>query len=310
MPVLPPLHGLTEHLRERVCSAPSDVLREVEDLLQSKPGRADRLRLLGLSLACCRNLEDERRGRKLMEQADELGAVRHPVARADWALQVGSFLTFAKDRAGAEDSIRRGLEIVENELQGPTPSSKGARQRRAWFEAWGAVLRVVRGETALRLAGDAGQAFRDALEVLRTLRQLDGQTSPSRGGTGCNRRRAHLAAVTLLSVTLADHGSVSVLPEVLELLRQAEKVLIYKLKRSADDMHRIRIRWCRALVLARLGSTRQAEGLLVDVLERLTRQGHSSTAKHALDGLCWVIERAGHTGRAQLVREKWSPNLS
>ena len=70
-------------------------------------------------------------------------------------------------------------------------------------------------------------------------------------------------------------------------------------------MHRLRIRGCRALVLARLGSTRQAESLLADVLEQFTKQGQSVAAAHALDALCWVIERTGQVGRAALVRRKW-----
>ena len=87
MPALPMLHDLTGRLRDRICSAPSDVLREVDTRLADPISRADRVRLLGLGLACCRNLGDFARGNEL--------------ARAEWALQLASFRGATGDRDGA-----------------------------------------------------------------------------------------------------------------------------------------------------------------------------------------------------------------
>ena len=308
MPVLPALHGLTERLRDRICSAPSDVLREVETYLADPVSRTDRVRLLGLGLACCRNLSDFRRGNALVRQAGAVTrTVRHPMARAEWALQLASFRGATGDRPGALQAISEGLEVVEAERARSPGTSKAARQRRDWFEVWALALRVVRGEIFYLLSGpDRARELRDTFaDVLGILQDTPSSNLTGRGWTGHNRRRLHIGAVVLLGYLVMETGHVAALREVLVLLRQAEEVLIYRLKRNGDDGHRLKIRMCRALILARLGSTRPAEGIMLDVLERFTRQGQVTAAAHALEGLCWILERAGQTGRVAFMRQKW-----
>ena len=177
------------------------------------------------------------------------------------------------------------------ELSKRIPSTKEGRRRRRWIQATYAAAHVVRGEIFLHLSeGSAERAIADALEALRLTANLARASS--------HTRRVHLSAVTLLSALLVRFGSAERVEEALRVVDHAEEVLIYRCRVPPDHVHRIKLKWCRALAIARKGSLVRAERLLLEVIDRLIAGGLKDDAKRAVNALVWVIEQSRTSGRA------------
>ncbi len=119
-------------------------------------------------------------------------------------------------------------------------------------------------------------------------------------------RRVHLAGVTLLCALLVQYGTSAIVRQAAQLLDHAERVLIYRCRVPPDHVHRIKIKWGRALTLARLGSLSRAETLLKRVVEQLLARGWNHDASQALDALVWVIEQTKMPGRASFYVWKYT----
>jgi hypothetical protein len=218
-------------------------------------------------------------------------ATRSPVANADFLLHVASLRIVQERPAEALRAVNQAAKLLAAELNQPQPSAKESRRRRRWMRSAVGVAHVTRGEIFLHLSeGSIEEAFADAFEALRLTSDL---VKASR-----YTRRAHLAGVTLLCTLLVRFGTPSIVSEAERLLDHAEHTLIYRCRVPPDHVHRIKVKWGRALILARQGALPRAEALLLDVIERLRSRGWDDDAKRALDALVWVIEQTKMPGRA------------
>ncbi len=301
-----PLDRQIEELRDRLAVDPVAVRREVAELLaETRPGRrlrpSGRLRLLGLAVAA-----DRKRG--LLDEADRTAAegsmiaTRSPVANADFLLNITA-LRLAQYRARETlQAANLAEEIMLRELAKPEPSAKESKRRRRWMQYAVAVACVFRGEVFLHMAeGSAEEAINDAFQALR----LTSNLVKAPGYT----RRVHLAGLTLLCSLLVQYGTPDIVRQAVELLDHAERILIYRCRVPHDHLHRIKIRWGRALTEARLGSLHKAEKLLIKVVEQLLEGGFKHDASQALDALVWVIEQTQWPVRAGYFVLKYKERL-
>ncbi|MCP3999188.1 MAG: hypothetical protein GY722_29600 [bacterium] len=285
----------TEELKDRLAADPEAVRRDVDELLaDARPGRrinpSGRLRLVGLAIAAGRKLGD-------LEAADQTAAegsmivTKSPAANADFLLHLGA-LRLAQYRA--EDTLRTvnlAEQIMKRELAKPQPSAKESRRRRRWMQSAVGVACVLRGEVFLHMSeGSAEAAFNDAFEAMRLTSDL--VRAPS------YTRRVHLSGVTLLCALLVQFGPPAIVEQAVELLDHAERILIYRCRVPPDHVHRIKIKWGRALTQARLGFLHKAETLLIEVVEQLIAKDWKHDAGQALDALVWVIEQSQWPVRA------------
>ena len=303
-----PFDRRVEVLRDRLATNPVGVQLEVAQLLDEgrsgdqPPQRlrpSDRLRLSGLVIAANRKLgEIDAAEARAAEGA--MITTSSPVANAEFLLQVG-VLRIVQGRA--KDSLQVvewARELTTQELEKPEPSAKESQRRRRWMRATNAAAHVIRGEIFLNLsAGTIEGAFSDALTALQKTSQLVKASA--------HTRRVHLSAVTLLCALLVRFGRPALVKEAARLLDNADRILIYRCRVPPGHVHRIKIKWGRALTLARLGALPRAEKLLVDVLERLVASGFQDDAKRALDALVWVVEQSKWPQRAGYFVWKYRP---
>ena len=111
------------------------------------------------------------------------------------------------------------------------------------------------------------------------------------------------------SALMVRFGTPSIVGQAERLLDHAEHTLIYRCRVPADHVHRIKVKWCRALILAWQGALPRAEALLLDVIERLRARGWNDDANRALDALVWVIEQTKMPGRAGFYVWKYKRQL-
>lgn len=294
-----PIDRLIEALRDRLAADPAGVRHEVSRLLEDGAGStgrmrpSSRLRLLGLVVAASWELGELARAETAAAEGLKI-STRSAVANADFLLQVGVLRIVQKRPRYALEVVNRAGLVLGRELQQPPPTAKESRRRRRWLQATKAASKVIRGEIFLHLSeGSFDEAFADALEALKLTEDLVKASA--------HTRRVHLSAVTLLCALLVRFGPIPMAQEALPLLDHAEGVLIYQCRISPDSPdhpHRIKVKWGRALVLARLGETARAERLLIDVTGRLHASGLKDDAGRALDALVWVIEQTKSPGRA------------
>ncbi len=177
------------------------------------------------------------------------------------------------------------------ELAKPEPSAKESKRRRRWMRAAVGVACVLRGEVFLHMSeGSAEGAFNDAFKAMRLTSNLVKASS--------HTRRVHLSGVTLLCALLVQYGTREIAQQAVQLLDHAERILIYRCRVPADHVHRIKIKWGRALTEARLGSLHKAERRLIQVIDQLIERGWKHDASQALDALVWVIEQTQWPVRA------------
>ena len=298
-----PINRRIEELRDGLAADPAAVRRDVAELLaEARPDRrlnpSGRLRLVGLAVAAGRKLGD-------LEAADltaakgSIIATRSPVANADFLLHLGALRLAQHQARDALRAVNQAELLMIRELAKPEPSAKDSKRRRRWMQSAVGVAYVLRGEVFLHLSeGSIGGAFSDAFEALRLTSDLV-KASPY-------TRRVHLAAVTLLCALLVQFGTPAIVNRAVQLLDHAERILIYRCRVPPDHVHRIKIKWGRALTLARLGSLPRAETLLKEVIERLIARGWNHDASQALDALVWVIEQTKMPGRAGFYVWKYS----
>lgn len=291
-----PINRRIEDLRDGLAVDPATVRDEVVEILdETTPARrvspSARLRLVGLAVAAGRKLGD-------LEAADQIAAegsmiaTRSPVANADFLLHVAALRIVQEQPAEALRAVNQAEKLLIEELDKPQPSAKESQRRRRWMQSAVGVAHVTRGEVFLFLSeGSIDQAVADALEALRLTSNL--VKAPS------YTRRVHLSAVTLLCALLVRFGTPKIVDEAIRLLDHAEHILIYRCRVPPDHVHRIKIKWGRALALARLGSLSKAETLLLDVIERLLARDWKDDAKRALDALVWVVEQSEMPVRAR-----------
>ena len=298
-----PINQRIEQLRDRLAVDPGAVRREVAKLLaETRPNRrvspSGRLRLLGLVVAAGRKQGD-------LEAADRTAAegsmisTRSPVANADFLNHVAALRIVQNRPTEALKAVNLAAQLLADELAKPEPSAKESRRRRRWIQSAIGVSHVTRGEIFLHLSeGSVEGAFADAFEALRLTADLVKATPFT--------RRVHLAGVTLLCALLVRFGTSAIVKQTVELLDHAERILIYRCRVPPDHVHRIKIKWCRALTLARQGALPRAEAMLLDVIERLLTRGWEDDAKRALDALVWIIEQTKMPGRAGFYLWKYS----
>ncbi len=294
-----PFDRRIEELRDRLAANPANVQLEVSRLLHhgtsgDRPNErlrpSGRLRLLGLAVAAGRKLGE-------LDSADAAAAeglvITTPstVANAEFLLQVGALRIVQERPKEAVQVVEWARRFTARELKKPEPSAKESKRRRRWIQATNAAAHVIRGEIFLNLSeGSIEGAFSDALTALRQTANLVKAST--------HTRRVHLSAVTLLCALLVRFGTPAIVDEAAQLLDHAEQILIYRCRVPPDHVHRIKIKWGRALILARLELLPKAERLMIDVVDRLLAIGLKDDARRALDSLVWVIERTKWPQRA------------
>ncbi|MCP3956678.1 MAG: hypothetical protein GY719_02380 [bacterium] len=257
-----------------------------------------RLRLLGLLVAAGRKLGELDRAEAAAAEGSRV-VTSSTVANAEFLLQLGALRIVQNRPEDALYVVNGARLLTARELEKPEPSAKESRRRRRWIQATNAAAHVIRGEVFLNLSeGSMEGAFADALKALRQTANLVKASSHS--------RRVHLSAVTLLCALLVRFGTTAIVDESIQLLDEAERLLIYRCRLPPGHLHRIKIKWGRALAVARLGSLRKAEVLLLDVIDRLIAGGWKDDAKRALDALVWVVERTNMPARAGYYLLKYS----
>lgn len=118
-----------------------------------------------------------------------------------------------------------------------------------------------------------------------------------------------MAAITVLSILLMRFGTFRDVTRALLLLDQADKKLARRRFRRSHG-HRVRIRWSKALALARLGMVDRAEQIMTEVIEKLLAAGSRRAAGDAVEALTWIVEeRAGQVGRAEYLKRRYQARL-
>ncbi len=294
-----PIEGCIEGFRDRLAADPAGVREEVRAFLREdkRLRPSDRMRLWGLVVSAEHKLDE-------LEAAEEAVltglaiASSSAVANADLLLQLGTLRMGQHRPEEALGAANRARQLMTDELAKPTPSTKESKRRRKWIQATKAAACVVRGEIFLHLSvGSAERAYADALDALRLTAELARASS--------HTRRVHLSAVTLLCSLLIRFGPPEIVAETLRVIDHAERILIYRCRIPPDHLHRIKLRWGRALALSRMGSLDRAERLLIDVVERLLARGLKDDAKRALDALVWVVEQTRRPARAAYFALKY-----
>lgn len=275
----------TRHVIERELTENSEVMQS--PTLQ--------VRLLSLLVACCRDLGKIDEGLAILERARSLGG--SPVARAELATHAALLHLVRGHGAAAGEAVHEALELVDAELAKPVGTSAFSRRRRQWFTNHKAACLVIRGEIAFRLGErPLKDAMADALSALAL-------------ATHRTAYRARIGAVTLLTYLLTRFGTLDDVSQALQLLDAADRDLARRRVTRKHD-HRVRLRWGKALALARLGMVDRAEEILREVIRALIAADAVTAAREAVESMAWLIrERAGKPERAVTVRQRWLARL-
>jgi len=263
----------------------AEVLAVLEELTNP-----DRARAYGLLVACCRDLGETEEGLDFLARGEALG-VRETPARVELLAQGAALLIHVGDAERARDYLGRSLAFVEAELAKPERSSDWSKRRRAWFVRAKARNLVLRGDLAHRLEDRPGrEALRDAFEAIEV-------------ATGFPREQA--CGVFLVCSVLTFHGGLAEVISVLKLTGELDEYLSGK-RVPRNHPYKLRVRWARAVALARLGMDERAESLMREVADELIRKGMTADARMAVETLLWIIgERSGEIGRARFVATKY-----
>lgn len=172
-----------------------------------------------------------------------------------------------------------------------------AESRRQWLISARARNLILRGEIKLRFGlGSLKSAMADSLEALAL--------TPHKSAL-----RVRMSAITLLSCLMTRFGTLQDVIESLRLLDEADKELARRRFVRAHN-YRVRIRWCKALALARLGMIDRGEQIMVEVIETLDKSGSRQLAEEAVEALAWIVEeRAGQLGRAEYLKRRYQARL-
>jgi tetratricopeptide (TPR) repeat protein len=288
-----------ESLRARSADDPAGVKAEILNELAvnrkavTEPSR--RVRFYGLLVACCRHLCDFAGGLQVLGIAKTIGG--SPAARAELLAQGASLHIERRDGDSACDAIEASLELVRGELAKSEGTSPDALKLRQQLLVSKAAYLVIRAEIATHLkVGSPSEAMADALEAL-------GLASHK------SALRVQMAATTLLTTLLTRFGTLRDVTQALALLDQADKELARRRVRRSHG-HRVRIRWGKALALARLGMIDRAEHIMAEVIEKLIAAGARQDAENAVEALAWIVEeRAGKQGRADYLRRRYRARM-
>jgi hypothetical protein len=263
----------------------AEVLAALEELTGS-----DRARAYGLLVACCRDLDETEEGLDFLAKGEALG-VRETRARVELLAQGASLLIRLGEVGRARDYLGRSLDIVETELAKPEGTSGWSRRRRAWFVRAKARNLVLRGDLTHRFKDrPEREALRDAFEAIEVAKGFP---------------REQVCGVSLVCSVLTLCGG---LAEVVSVLKLTEKLDVYLSGKRVPRNHpyKLRVRWARAVALARLGMDERAESLMREVADELIRKGMTRDARLAVETLLWMIgERSGEIGRARFVAAKY-----
>lgn len=286
-----------EGLRDRLADDPAEVKAEILNELSlnrevvARP--SVRIRFYGLLIACCRSLGEFADGLQALEVAKKIDG--SPAAHAELLAQAASLHIQRRDAEAALQSIEASLELIRGELVAMKGLDTGTRNQRLLITKAGGL--VVRGEIRLLLkTGPVKEAMADALEAI----SLTSHKSAV---------RVRIAAINLLSSLLTRFGTLADVSEALRLLDQADKELARRrIPRSHN--YRIRIRWGKALALARLGMVDRAEQIMTEVIEKLIQAGARQVVEDAVEALAWIVdERAGQAGRAEYLKRRYQARL-
>ena len=289
-----------ESLRDRLAADPAgvkaDVLNELAVNRKVVTEPSLRARFYGVLVACCSHQRDFAGGLQVLEIAKKIGG--SPAARAELLAQGASLHIGRRDAESALGLIETSLELLRGELAKPDGVRTGAQERRRQLLVSRAAYLVIRAEITMHLkVGSLRQAMADALEAL----SLTSHKSAL---------RVRMAATTLLSNLLTRYGTLSDVTQALRLLDKADKELARRRIRRSHG-HRVRIRWGKALALARLGMVDRAEQIMTEVIEKLLAAGSRRVAGDAVEALAWIVEeRAGQVGRAEYLKRRYQSRVT
>ncbi|MEM7583820.1 MAG: hypothetical protein AAF560_10605 [Acidobacteriota bacterium] len=248
-------------------------------------------------VAACRKIGD-------LETADSIAAegsmirTSSVVANAEYLLQTGVLRLVQNRGSDALLLVNRAWQFTARELEKIKPTAKESQHRRRWIQATHAAAHVIRGEIFHDLGiGSAPAAFADALTALQQTSKLVKASA--------HTRRVNLSALTLLCALLVRFGEAEEVQNFLPVLDDAEQTLIYRCRLPPSHIHRIKMKWSRALVLARLGAFDKAESLMIEVVQRLQAGGYEDDANRAIDALIWVVQQTSMPARAGYFELKY-----
>lgn len=282
-------------LRSRLTDDPDVVRAEIVRHLgqdgEGWPRPTDRVRLHSLLVASYRDAGDVTASLQALDAGLRIGG--SSVAQAELLVVGAGLHVLRRDAAAALELISGALGLVEKELSRPQGRSYSAVKRRQWLVDIEASCWIVRSEVALGLEEKAPKALASVLEAMA----LTSERSDL---------RVRMSAVSQLSAVLLRFGSLSDVQRALWLVNEADRELARRRFRRSH-LHRVLLRWARAVALARLGSVDRAENIMVDVIEHLRQKGQAERVQHAVDALAWIVgERAGRPDRATYLRRKYA----
>ena len=287
------LDTVIERTRDRVTEDPAAAREGITELLSTTGSPSGRVRLWALMMLACRRVGDleaafeaYRTARRIRRACD--------FARADLEEQATLLHIVSGDLDAARAAIGKAIALIRPLAENPRGASKGARRMARRDRAKYAATLIVRGEVARNLEGDAASLRRALADALEALRWVDPR----------HAMRVHLSAVSLLCTVMAKAGTPEDAAYALRLVDESDK-LLRKRRISSRHLHRIILRWIRALAIARLGASEQAERILTEVVRSLQQLGLDDDADRAGADLVWVIgERAGKLGVARYLRRQ------
>lgn len=279
-----------DRIRNMLGEDPGKASQSIAELLDCTRSPSARVRLWGLMvLACCR-LEDFLAARRASEEGRKLGGA--PLAQAELEWQTAELYIYLRDADAARSSVEKALALLRPLLE-PRGSSPGSRRKLRHVHGTYAATLIIRAEIACHLEGRSSLqgAFEDVVEAFRW-------ADPRHAS------RIHVSAVSALAYLLTQPGvgSLEDVSTALCLAIDADR-LLRRRRVAARHPHRLKLRWIRALALARLGAVDLAEHLLATVVKGLRAEGLERDAEHAAEQLVWIVaERAGKLGRASHLR--------
>lgn len=284
-----PVESRIEELRERIGEDPATAVAQIRAEISRTTSPSQKTYLYGLEMAAARRCGQAPAAWRAYKSAKALRATA--LACAELEAQAASLSLW-----GEQDLARAALhlEAAFRSLDGVTSTgdSGSAKRRRQAIRIVQAGLLTIEGQLAL--ATGAGRA---AIAVgLEVLERLQG---------GPLAARVRLAAVTVIGRAVPKYGTAKELATALAALCAEEEALLRRRSRTVRSLVLCQVRWCRALILARFGSTRKAQRLLLTVIDDLDRIGVREERDRAVASLLWVIEeREGESGRALYMARK------
>lgn len=207
------------------------------------------------------------------EEGLELASRASKMALAELELEVASIHLFEGNPDEASVHLALGRRHLEAPLARASRNrSEGGRRKLRWLEVLQANAEWLAGVIALR-KGDIHKAYRAGLLMAEI----------------SDEKTVQRSSVTLIAAAaFAIPGeNREKLTEALEMVEQTEA----KLTRWDNPVHKLKLRWTRAGILARLGELLQAERILEQVTGLLRAHNYHRDAEKAEQDLRWIRDK-------------------